>query len=321
MSLENNDFPGKNKKVGLVGVPLGFGAATKGSELGVTALRLANIRGNLLAEHIRDLGYELKDYGDVEIVQPNYIAPTDENPKYLDEMLASCRNMSDALQEILKDGAMPVILGGDHSIAIGTFSGISSFFHEKNEEIGLIWFDAHADINTNETSLSGNIHGMPLAAILGHGEPSLVNLDGFAPKLNSKFCAHVGARDVDLGEKQMVRKLGLRKNFFTMSDIDKRGMLACVEDAINIASQAPGGFAVTFDVDVIDPRFAPGSGTLVRGGITYREAHLALEIIAGHNGKMRSFEIVEVNPMLDKSNITVELAGELILSALGKTIL
>ena len=173
----------------------------------------------------------------------------------------------------------------------------------------------------SETSPSGNVHGMPLAVILGYGEQQLVNLEGFAPKLNPKFCAHVGARDVDLGEKSQIREFGMRDNFFTMSDIDRRGMLACVEDAINIASQAPGGFAVTFDVDVIDPRFAPGSGTLVRGGITYREAHLALEVIAEHNGKMRSFEIVEVNPMLDKSNITVELAGELILSALGKTIL
>jgi arginase len=321
MSLENIDFPGKNKKVGLIGVPLGFSAGTKGSELGVNAMRLADIRGKILTEHIRELGYELKDYGDVEIVQPDRIAERQENPKYLNEILRSSKNISDKLTQILNDGAMPVILGGDHSIAIGTFSGISSFFRSKNEEIGLIWFDAHADINTPETSPSGNVHGMPLAVILGHGEPSLTNLGDFAPKLNPKFCAHVGARDVDLGEKSQIREFGMRENFFTMSDIDRRGMLACVEDAIEIASQAPGGFAVTFDVDVIDPRFAPGSGTLVRGGITYREAHLALEVIAEHNGKMRSFEIVEVNPMLDKSNITVELAGELILSALGKTIL
>ncbi len=190
----------------------------------------------------------------------------------------------------------------------------------SKQEIGLVWLDAHADINTHETSLSGNLHGMPLAALLGEGEPSLVNLEGFAPKLNPKFCAHVGARDLDLGEKRRIRELGMCGNFFTMSDIDRRGMLACVEDAVKIASQASGGFAVTFDVDIIDPTFAPGSGTLVRGGITYREAHLALEVIA-ETGGMRSFEIVEVNPMLDQSNITVELAGELILSALGKTIL
>jgi arginase len=161
---------------------------------------------------------------------------------------------------------------------------------------------------------------MPLAAILGRGDEQLVNIEGFAPKLNPKYCAHVGARDLDAGERRIVHELGLRDQFFTMSDIDKRGMLACVEDAIAIASQASGGYAVTFDVDMIDPRFAPGSGTLVRGGATYREAHLALEVVAERGG-MRSFEIVEVNPMLDQSNITVELACELILSALGKTIL
>jgi arginase len=320
MSLENTDFPGKGKKVGILGVPLGFGAATKGSELGVAALRLAEIRGKSLIEHIRELGYEVKDYGDVECIKPAYLAQVCENPKYLNEIVAASKNMAKAVKQILQDEAIPVILGGDHSVAIGTFSGISSFFRAKEQEVGLIWFDAHADINTPETSLSGNIHGMPLAVILGDGEKKLVNLEGFKPKLNPKFCAHIGARDLDTAEKAQIRKLGMRENFFTMSDIDKRGMLACVKDAIAIASQAPGGFSVTFDVDVIDPRFAPGSGTLVRGGITYREAHLALEVIAEHS-RMCSFEIVEVNPMLDKSNITVELAGELILSALGKTIL
>ncbi len=318
--MQSKDYSENNKKVGIIGVPLGYGAGQKGSELGVTALRLSEMRGNLLTEHIKELGYEVKDYGDVEIVRPNYVAEVAENPKYLKEMLASCVNMASDLKQILEDGAFPVILGGDHSIAIGTFSAISSFYKAQEKEIGLIWFDAHADINTHETSPSGNIHGMPLAALLGYGETSLVSLEGFAPKLNPKFCAHIGARDLDAGEQRRIRGLDMRDNFFTMSDIDRRGMLACVEDAIEIASQAPGGYAVTFDIDMIDPRFAPGSGTLVRGGTTYREAHLALEVIAEHGG-MRSFEIVEVNPMLDKDNITVELAGELILSALGKTIL
>ena len=320
MPLENEDFPGKNKKVGIIGVPLGYGAGQKGSELGATAIRLASIRDGSLVSHISELGYKVKDYGDVEIIKPIRAAGEKENPKFLKEMIASCQNMATSIKKILGNGEFPLILGGDHSIAAGTFSAISSFYREQEKEIGFIWFDAHADINTHETSPSGNLHGMPLAALLGYGEPSLVNLEGFAPKLNPKFCAHVGARDLDLGEKRRIRELGMRGNFFTMSDIDRHGMVACVEDAIKIASQAPGGYAVTFDVDLIDPRFAPGSGTLVRGGVTYREAHLALEIIAEHGG-MRSFEIVEVNPMLDKSNITVELAGELILSALGKTIL
>ncbi len=320
MSFNEVDFPGNNKKVGLLGVPIGYGAGKKGSELGTVAIRLANIRGSLLIEHIRELGYQVKDYGDVEVVKPDYVARAGENPKYLQEMISTSNNSAEAVKKSLQSGEIPVILGGDHSIAIGTFSGISSYFREQNEEIGLIWFDAHADINTPETSPSGNIHGMPFATLLGLGNDELVNLEGFAPKINPKFCAHVGARDLDLGEKREIRALGMRDNFFSMSDIDRRGMLACVEDAINIASQASGGFAVTFDVDIIDPRFAPGSGTLVRGGITYREAHLALEVIAERGG-MRSFEIVEVNPMLDEHNITVELAGELILSALGKTIL
>ena len=320
MSFESMDFPGRNKKIGILGVPLGFGAGIKGSELGATAIRLAKMRDGSLVSHITELGYEVTDYGDVEIVKPNYTAKENENPKYLKEILASYANMSKDLKKILGNNEIPIILGGDHSIALGTFSAIASFYQEQEKEIGLIWLDAHADINTVESSPSGNVHGMPLAALLGFGDASMVNLENYAPKLNPKFCAHVGARDLDLGEKKRIRELGMRENFFTMSDIDRRGMLACIEDAVYIASQAPGGFAVTFDVDIIDPRFAPGSGTLVRGGITYREAHLALEVIAERGG-MRSFEIVEVNPMLDQSNITVELACELILSALGKTIL
>ena len=235
-------------------------------------------------------------------------------------MLASSTNIIDALKTILENDEFPIILGGDHAIAIPTFSAIANHYRQQNTEIGLIWFDAHADINTPETSPSGNIHGMPLATILGHGNKELVDLCGYSPKLNPKYFAHIGARDVDEGERNQIHKLGLRDNFFTMTDIDKRGMAECVTDAIAIASKAPGGYAVTFDIDGIDPNFAPGSGTLVRGGMTYREAHLALEMIAAHGG-MRSFEIVEVNPLLDQSNITVELACELILSALGKTIL
>ena len=312
--------PGKGKKVGVLGVPLGFGAETAGSELGAAAMKLARFRGKRLIGHIESLGYEVKDHGDVDIVIPDYEAAEGDNPKYLAEILKSSQNMADSVKEILGNDELPIILGGDHSIAAGTFSGISSFFHGRDKEIGLIWFDAHADMNTPESSPSGNTHGMPLAALLGIGDAEMVNLEGFSPKINPKFCAHVGGRDLDLGEKRLVNKLGMRENFFTMSDIDKRGMLACVEDAIKIASQAEAGFGVTFDVDIIDPRFAPGSGTLVRGGITYREAHLALEAVAEHGG-MRSFEIVEVNPVLDRSNITAKLAGELILSVLGNTVL
>ncbi|MEO7539385.1 MAG: arginase [Pyrinomonadaceae bacterium] len=307
------------KRAGILGVPLGFGAGQTGSELGVNAMRLSRIRGSNLIEHIRHLGYKTTDHGDAVIIQP--LEPANgNNPRYLDEMLASSENIIQSLSAILNLGEVPIILGGDHAIAIATFTAVVSHYRGLGEELGLIWFDAHADINTPETSPSGNIHGMPLAVLLGEGHPSLTGLGGYSPKLNPKYFAHIGARDIDPGERSQIEKLGLRKNFFTMSDIDCRGMAACVDDAIAIASRARGGYAVTFDIDMIDPRFAPGSGTLVRGGTTYREAHLALELIAAQGG-MRSFEIVEVNPLLDQSNITVELACELILSALGKTIL
>lgn len=318
--MANNEQPGKGRRLSLLGIPLGFGAGKPGSELGAQAIRMSRVRGKLLIEHLETLGYEVADAGDVPITNPSLPEATGSNPKHLSEMVESCGKMIAALKPILASGSVPAILGGDHSIAIGTFSAIASDARERGEDVGLIWFDAHADINTPETTSTGNIHGMPLAILLGHGSGELAALDGFSPKLKPEYLAHVGARDLDPGERNTVHKLGLRDSFFTMSDIDRRGMLACVEDALAIASKAPGGFAVTFDVDMIDPRFAPGSGTLVRGGATYREAHLALEAIAEHGG-MRSFEIVEVNPLIDESNITVELACELILSAFGKTIL
>jgi arginase len=211
-----------------------------------------------------------------------------------------------------------LILGGDHSIAIGSFAGAASYYKKQNETLGLIWFDAHADMNTPDSTPSGNIHGMPLAVLLGYGTPELTNVAGFAPKLDPRLCAHVGARDIDPGERDLIKQLGMR--FFTMREIDERGMNNVMDDAIRIASGGSGGYAVTFDVDALDPGDAPGSGTLVRGGLTYREAHLGMEKIAEAGG-MRSLEIVEINTALDVNNKTAELGVELILSALGKTIL
>lgn len=308
-----------DKTIGLLGVPLGFGAGTLGSDLGVEAMRISSVRGMTLADHILALGYCFRDHGDATIVRPDGTA-AENGIRHYGAILRSFHNIASSLDSLLQEGHLPVILGGDHSIAIATYSAISNFYRQSGDKVGLIWFDAHADINTPETSPSGNIHGMPLAALLGLGDEAVAGLGGFRPKLDPAYFAHIGARDVDSGERQIVHDLGLREQFFTMSDIDSRGMAACVADAIAIASKAPGGFAVTFDIDMIDPRFAPGSGTLVRGGTTYREAHLALEMIAA-NGGMISFEMVEVNPLLDQNNITVELAIELILSALGKTIL
>jgi arginase len=311
---------GYNKKIGIIGVPLGYGAGQIGSELGVNAMRLSRVRGRRLSEHIENLGFSVTDHGDVEIVRPLVPAHPTDNPKYFQEVITSSQNIFESISGLLVNDETPVILGGDHTIAIGTFSAVSGHAKVSSEEVGLLWFDAHADINTPETTTTGNVHGMPLAVLFGQGPNELTGIGGFSPKLNRKYFAHVGARDLDFGERSRINDLSLRDNFFTMSDIDKRGMYACMEEALSIVSKAPGGFAVTFDIDAIDPTFAPGSGTLVRGGLTYRESHLGLEMIAEHGG-LRSFEIVEVNPVLDQSNITVELACELILSALGKTIL
>jgi arginase len=314
----DQDYPGKGKKVGVLGVPLGFGAGKRGSALGTRTIRQAVVRDQILTQHIEELGYQVIDHGDLDLPRPLRIPPPTEKPKFLPEMFESAAMIVPAVKSILEAGEFPVVIGGDHSIAMNTFSGISSFFRARDEEIGLIWFDAHADMNTPESSPSGNLHGMPLATLFGYGVPELVNLEGFAPKLNPKLCVHIGARDLDNGEKRLIRELGLK--CFTMADIDRFGMNFCIEKAIEIASLASAGFAVTFDVDALDPLDAPGSGTLVRGGFSYREAHLALERCA-ESGKMRSFEIVEVNPTIDTNNRTSELAVELILSALGKTIL
>jgi arginase len=284
-----------------------------GVDIGPAALRVARLN-----QRIARLGYSVHDLGDMRLERPQSVPEADDKLKYVREISKACEEVAVEVEGILNSEQFPLIIGGDHSIAIGSFAGVASYYKKKNETLGLIWFDAHADINTPETSPTGNIHGMPLAALLGYGAPELTNVVGFAPKLDPKLCVHVGARDIDAGERELIRKLGIR--FFTMREIDERGMKECMDDAIKIASRGSGGYGVTFDVDVLDPGDAPGSGTLVRGGLTYREAHLAMEKIAEAGG-MRSLEIVEINTALDVNNKTAELGVELILSALGKTIL
>lgn len=308
-----SDRPGAGRRVSILGVPLGFGSSLAGVDIGPAALRVARLN-----QRIAQLGFEVRDLGDMRIERPESLIETAEKPKYLREISSACEELALEVRAILTAGEIPLTLGGDHSIAIGSIAGVSSFFRERNQSVGLIWFDAHGDLNTPETSPSGNIHGMPLAVLLGLGARELTQIGGFTPKLDPRFCAHIGARDLDQGERQLVRQLGLR--LFTMREVDERGMAACIEDAIAIASRAPAGYCVTFDVDVLDPGDAPGSGTLVRGGLTYREAHLAMEKIAEAGG-MISLEIVEINTALDVNNRTAELGVELILSALGKTIL
>lgn len=304
---------GRRRPVSILGVPLGYGASMAGVDMGPAALRVAR-----LYQRIAALGYEVNDDGDLQLGRSHSTPEPGNKLKYLKEIAAACEELARRVDGILESGSLPLVLGGDHSIAIGSISGFSSYCRKKNQTPGLIWFDAHADMNTPETTPSGNIHGMPLAVLLGHGAAELQNVAGFTPKLEPGFCVHVGARDIDPTERELVRKLGIR--FITMREIDERGMSACMNEAIEIASQASGGYAVTFDVDALDPGDAPGSGTLVRGGLTYREAHLAMEKIAEAGG-MRSLEVVEINTALDINNKTAELGVELILSGLGKTIL
>lgn len=304
---------GPQRPVSILGVPLGFGAGMAGVDIGPAALRVARLH-----QRIAKLGYDVKDLGDLQVTRPQGPAEPGDKLKYVEEIGKACQDLSTRVKQILETGELPLVLGGDHSIAIGSIAGASAYCHEQKKELGLIWFDAHADMNTPATTPSGNIHGMPLAVLLGRGPEELTGIGGFSPKLNPRFCAHVGARDIDRGERELVRELGMR--FFTMREIDERGMSACMEEAIAIASQASGGYAVTFDVDALDPGDAPGSGTLVRGGLTYREAHLGMEKIAEAGG-MLSLEVVEINTALDINNKTAELGVELILSALGKTIL
>jgi arginase len=305
--------PGTGKTVGIVGVPLAFGQGMLGVELGPSAIRVAG-----LASAIASLGYEVNDRGDLRVDRPRTYPREGEKLKYLNEVFATCSALAIEAETIVDAGEIPLTLGGDHSIAIGSLSGITKAYRKHDQTLGLIYLDAHADMNTEETSPSGNIHGMPLAVLLGYGAPELVAIGGQGPKFEINACAHVGARDLDPGERTLIRETGMR--FFTMREIDDRGLSVCIDEAIAIASRGTSGFAVTFDVDVLDPGDAPGSGTLVRGGFTYREAHLAMEKIA-ESGQMRSLEVVEVNTALDVNNRTAELAVELILSALGKTIL
>ena len=301
------------KSLSMLGVPLGYGASMAGVDIGPAALRVARI-----TQRIARLGYSVHDLGDMRLERPPTMPEANEKLKYVREISNACEQLAVEVEEILKAGQLPLILGGDHSIAIGSFAGAASYYKKQNETLGLIWFDAHADMNTPDSTPSGNIHGMPLAALFGNGAPELTNVAGFAPKLDPRLCAHVGARDIDPGEREMIKNLGVR--FFTMREIDERGMKDVMDEAIKIASGGSAGYTVTFDVDVLDPGDAPGSGTLVRGGLTYREAHLAMEKIAEAGG-MRLLEVVEINTALDVNNKTAELGVELILSALGKTIL
>jgi arginase len=302
-----------SRQVTLIGVPLDLGAGRRGVDMGPSAFRVAGID-----QKIRSLGYEVVDAGDLPVKIAETQVPGDPHLKYLKEIKEVCENLRDRVEAEVAKGNLPVVLGGDHSIAMGTLAGLSRHYHARKEKIGLVWFDAHADANTAETSPSGNIHGMPLAVALGLGAPSLVNLAGFSPMVDGSRAALVGIRDVDPAERPNVRASGI--GAFTMRDIDERGMRAVMDEAIKRATSGTAGIHVSFDLDGMDPDYAPGVGTPAAGGLSYREAHLAMEMLAD-TGKVLSAELVEVNPILDNRNATAILGVDLLASLLGKKIL
>jgi len=301
------------RQVTLIGVPLDLGAGRRGVDMGPSAFRVAGID-----ERIRSLGYEVRDLGDLPVKIPETQAPGDPRMKYLKEIREVCEDLRDKVEAVAALGGIAVVLGGDHSIAMGTLAGLARHHHARREKVGLVWFDAHADSNTAETSPSGNIHGMPLAVALGLGSPSLVNLAGFSPMVDGSRAALVGIRDVDVAERANVKASGI--GAFTMRDVDERGMRAVVEEAIKRATTGTAGIHVSFDLDVMDPDYAPGVGTPSPGGLSYREAHLAMEMLAD-TGRVVSAEFVEANPILDHGNGTAGLGVELAASLLGKKIL
>jgi arginase len=302
------------KKITLIGVPLDLGAGRRGVDMGPSAFRVADIHAR-----VRSLGYEVTDRGDIDVFIQETHDPGDPRMKYLREIRHTCEAVRDEVDSALGEGSLPVVLGGDHSIAMGTIAGVSRHFRRKDERIGLIWFDAHGDMNTPETSPSGNIHGMPLAVALGIGESSLVSLGGDeGPMVEGARAAVVGLRDVDPAEKENIKESGI--GAFTMRDIDERGMRAVMEEAIKRATTGTAGMHISFDLDGIDPDYAPGVGTAAAGGLSYREAHLAMEMLYD-TGKVLSAEFVEVNPILDHRNTTAKLGVELLASLLGKKIL
>ncbi len=302
------------RAIAIIGAPLDLGAGRRGVDMGPSAVRVAGL-GRMLGA----LGHDVTDLGNVPVAQPESVGDAGPSEaKYLAQIAATCERLGELAGQALADGKTPLVLGGDHSIAVGTVAGISRFFRESNRKIGLLWIDAHADMNTPQSSPSGNVHGMPLACCIGVGPDALARMFGFAPKVEPANVALLGIRDLDQEERENVRDSGVRA--FTMREIDERGMPAVIGEAITIATNGTAGFHLSFDMDFVDPQYAPGVGTPVRGGATYREAHLAMEVICD-SGHMLSMEVVEVNPVIDEVNRTADLAVELILSAMGKKIL
>lgn len=299
--------------VHVLGVPMDLGSGRRGVDMGPSAIRIAG-----LAERLGDLGHRVVDEGDVAIKNMEELKIGNDRARYLPEIARASAIIARKVERIMGLDHFPLVLGGDHSIAIGTVSGIAAFAHRQAKKLGLLWVDAHGDINTPETSPSGNIHGMPLAALLGFGADELTSIAGASAKVNPANVALVGIRSLDGGEKKRLKETGVQVQ--TMADIDRHGVQRVMEKALARVVDGTDFVHVSVDLDAVDPSVAPGVGTPVKGGLDYREAHLIMEVIADA-GVMTSMELVEVNPILDQCNASAEFAVELVQSAFGKKIL
>jgi arginase len=300
-------------KVAMIGVPMDLGGGRRGVDMGPSAIRIAGLEDGL-----RRLGLQYEDRGNLAVPAPESREPRDPRARFLGEISRACQRLRVKVEKVLEDGVFPLVVGGDHSIAVGTVAAISSYHHRRNQRIGLIWFDAHGDMNTPDTSPSGNIHGMPCAAILGRGAPELVGLGDIVPMVDPRNAVIVGVRDLDQYEREEIKSTGVK--VFTMRDIDMWGMNEIMRRALAIATEGTCGFHLSFDMDGTDPQVAPGVGTPVPGGTDLRESHLVMEH-AFESGKLLGLEITEINPILDERNKTAEFAVQLVLSAMGKRII
>ncbi len=299
--------------VHLIGFPMDLGADRRGVDMGPSALRIADLDEKLMA-----LGYEIVDEGDIEIAVPEVLSIQDPQLKYLPEIAAACENLAHKVEEVLKKGAFPLVLGGDHSMSIGTIAGLAAYCRDADKTLGVIWIDAHADINVPETSPSGNIHGMPVAASIGLTSTQLTSVGGDFRKLDPENIVMIGLRSVDEGERKEIREQGIHA--YSMTDVDRQGVPAIMTEALDYLVGKCDHIHVSFDLDSVDPSVAMGVGTPVPGGLTYREAHLIMEMIA-ERGALSSLEVAEVNPILDNVNRSAVFATDLVASAMGKRIL
>ena len=300
-------------ELALVSVLMDLGAGRRGVDMGPPAIRIAGLR-----ETVEGLGYRVREMGTVVATDPEVSEQQDAQARFLPEVESVCRRARDLVEDGLVRGCFPLVLGGDHSIAVGSVAGVTRFYARSRERIGLIWVDAHSDMNTPGTSPSGNVHGMPLAVLTGHGPRELRSLADRDPAVRPENVSIIGVREIDPAEREVVISSGVR--VFTMSEVDERGIAPCVDEAIARASAGTAGFHLSYDLDSLDPMIAPGVGTPVPGGLTFREGHLICEKVA-RSGQLLSLEVVELNPVLDARNRTAQMAVGLIASALGQTIL